>query len=148
MPKYRVAQFCETVLHVPACHRQNNSFCRPRALNVLERCKRYFLPSNGEKNMKISFWLSCVSLLALTISVASAQEARRGTVVGVDEPTGSITIQQSADGTVGANNPARSSDKFAVQDGLLFNALRTGDKVMFNFQEINGVNTITQLQKE
>jgi hypothetical protein len=29
---------------------------------------------------------------------------------------------------VGANNPARSSDKFTVQDGLLFNALREGDK--------------------
>jgi Cu/Ag efflux protein CusF len=65
-----------------------------------------------------------------------------------DETTGSITILQSPDGTVGANNPARSSDKIAVQDGLLFNALREGDKVMFISQKINGVNTITKLQKE
>jgi Cu/Ag efflux protein CusF len=35
-----------------------------------------------------------------------------------------------------------------VQDGLLFNALREGDKVMFISQKINGVNTITKLQKE
>jgi Cu/Ag efflux protein CusF len=98
--------------------------------------------------MKISSSLSCVSLVALTMSFASAQEARRGTVVGLDETTGSITILQSPDGTVGANNPARSSDKFAVQDGLLFNALREGDKVMFISQKINGVNTITKLQKE
>ena len=97
--------------------------------------------------MKISSSLSCVSLLALSMSFASAQEARRGTVVGLDELTGSITLQ-SSDGTVGANNPARSSDKFAVQDGLLFNALREGDKVMFISQKINGVNTITKLQKE
>jgi Cu/Ag efflux protein CusF len=97
--------------------------------------------------MKISSSLSCVSLLALSMSFASAQEARRGTVVGLDELTGSITLQ-SLDGTVGANNPARSSDKFAVQDGLLFNALREGDKVMFISQKINGVNTITKLQKE
>jgi Cu/Ag efflux protein CusF len=82
------------------------------------------------------------------VSLASAHEARRGTVVGLDQPTGSITILQSPDGTVGANNPARSSDKFAVQDCLLFSALREGDKVMFISQEINGVNTITKLQKE
>jgi hypothetical protein len=31
---------------------------------------------------------------------------------------------------------------------LLFNALREGDKVVFTSQEINGVNTITKLQKE
>jgi hypothetical protein len=49
---------------------------------------------------------------------------------------------------VGVANPARSSDKFAVQDGLLFNALREGDKVMFISQKIDGVNTITKLQKE
>jgi Cu/Ag efflux protein CusF len=35
-----------------------------------------------------------------------------------------------------------------VQDGLLFNALRDGDRVTFISQEINGVNTITKLQKE
>jgi Cu/Ag efflux protein CusF len=98
--------------------------------------------------MKISSSLLCVSLFALNLSSASAEEARRGTVVGLDETTGSITIVQSPDGTVGANNPARSSDKFAVQDGLLFNALREGDRVMFISQEINGVNTITKLQKE
>jgi Cu/Ag efflux protein CusF len=82
------------------------------------------------------------------MSFASAQEARRGTVVGLDELTGSIAILQTPDGTVGAASPARSSDKFAVQDGLLFNALREGDKVMFISQKINGVNTITRLQKE
>jgi Cu/Ag efflux protein CusF len=102
---------------------------------------------NREREMKSS--LPCVSLLALTMSfAASAQEARRGTVVGLDETTGSITVLQAQDGTVGADDPARSSDKFAVQDGLLFNALREGDKVIFTSQKINGVNTITKLQKE
>ena len=98
--------------------------------------------------MKLISALICVSLLALTVSFASAQETRRGTVVGVDETTGSITIQQSQDGTVGVNNPASSPDKFAVQDGLLFNALHAGDKVTFSAKEIAGVNTITQLQKQ
>jgi Cu/Ag efflux protein CusF len=98
--------------------------------------------------MKVISRLSCVSVLALTMSFASAQEARRGTVVGVDEATGSITIQQPQAGTVGANSPAAPPDRYAVQDGLLFNALRAGDKVTFSSQEISGVKTITQLQKE
>lgn len=98
--------------------------------------------------MKVISCLSCVSLLALTMSFASAQEARHGIVVGVDEATGSITIQQPQVGTVGANSPAGPPDRYAVQDGLLFNALRVGDKVTFRSQEISGVNTITQLQKE
>jgi Cu/Ag efflux protein CusF len=89
-----------------------------------------------------------VSLLVLTMSCAFGQEARRGTVVGLDERAGSIMVQQSTDGTVGANDTARSSDKFAVQDGLLFNALHEGDKVVFMSQTIDGVNTITKLQKE
>jgi len=77
--------------------------------------------------MKISSSLSCVSLLPLSMSFASsAITGRNGWCA----------------------NPARSSDKFAVQDGLLFNALREGDKVMFISQKINGVNTITKLQKE
>jgi hypothetical protein len=49
------------------------------------------------------------------------------------------SISQSPDGTVGANSPAKSSDKFAVHDHQLFNALRERDKVMFVSQEINGV---------
>jgi Cu/Ag efflux protein CusF len=98
--------------------------------------------------MKVVCRLSCVSVLALTMSVASAQEARRGTVVDVDEATGTITIQQLQAGTVGANSPAGPSDRFSAQDGLLFNALRVGDKVAFSAQEIGGLNTITQLKKE
>ena len=98
--------------------------------------------------MKMTFRLLCVSVLALTISFVSAQEARRGTVLGVDEGSGLITIQQQQAETVPANSSVRSQDKFAVQDGLVFNALRVGDKVAFSSQEISGVNTITQLQKE
>ena len=79
--------------------------------------------------MKVISRLSCVSVLALTMSVASAQEARRGV----------WTNQQPQAGTVGANSPAGSPDRFALQNGLLFNALRVGDKVAFSSQEISGV---------
>jgi Cu/Ag efflux protein CusF len=93
------------------------------------------------------FVIICAGLVTLVMSNATAQETRRGTVANLDESRGSITIVQSPDGTVGASG-ATKSDKFAVQDGLLFNALREGDKVTFISQDIKGVNTIIKLQKE
>jgi Cu/Ag efflux protein CusF len=90
-------------------------------------------------------FLICAAL-ALAASNASAQQMR-GLIEKVDEPNGSITVQRTPEGTVGANSAAKS-DKFAVQDGLLFNSVREGDKVSFTAQEINGVNTITNLKKE
>jgi Cu/Ag efflux protein CusF len=90
-------------------------------------------------------FLLCATL-ALAASSASAQQVR-GLVEKVDELNGLITVQRTLEGTVGASSAA-VSNKFAVQDGLLFNALREGDKVTFTVQEINGVNTITKLEKE
>jgi Cu/Ag efflux protein CusF len=71
----------------------------------------------------------------------------RGSIEKVDEPHGSIIVQRAQEGTVGASGTI-GSEKFGVQDGLLFNAICEGDKVVFTVQEINGVNTITKLQKE
>lgn len=98
--------------------------------------------------MRHSFVAICASVIVLGVSTAHGQELRRGTVASVDEPTGSITISQMPDGTVGSSSSAAASDKFAVQDGLLFNALRQGDKVMFSSTKINGVETIVKLEKE
>ncbi|MGY3691605.1 Cu/Ag efflux protein CusF [Bradyrhizobium sp. USDA 3240] len=98
--------------------------------------------------MRAILCLSCVSLLTLTMAFAAAQETHRGTIVSVDEPTGSITVQQSPSAPPAAGDSARSPKTFAVQDGLLFNALRAGDRVAFSSKEIKGTNTITQLQRE
>ena len=95
--------------------------------------------------MRVVRALTIVLALA-AISDASAQEMRRGTVVNVDEASGSIAIQQTLTGTVGSSGGAPVS-KYAVQDAMLFNALSQGDEVKFTSQEINGVNTITKLRK-
>ena len=92
--------------------------------------------------------LCCLTLFA-SLSLASnafAQDQQRGTVTNVDESGGSITIQLRPDGTVGSSTGTNSA-KFAVQDGLVFNALTQGDEVTFSSQQINGVNTITKIQK-
>jgi Cu/Ag efflux protein CusF len=89
--------------------------------------------------------LAAAGALACISSAALAQQA--GSITKVDEPNGKITIQQTQSGTVGANSGS-SADEFKVQDGLLFNALQPGDKVVFTATDIGGVKTITKLQKQ
>jgi Cu/Ag efflux protein CusF len=80
-------------------------------------------------------------------SEALAQQALTGSVTKVDEANGKITIQQTQSGTVGTSSGAAAED-FKVQDGLLFNAVQPGDKVVFTATEVGGVKTITKLEKQ
>jgi len=91
--------------------------------------------------------VSTIFASLLVASMAYADDGRRGTVTNIDEASGSITIQDRVDGTVGSSSGTNTA-KFAVQDGLVFNALTQGDEVTFSSQEINGVNTITRIQKQ
>jgi len=91
--------------------------------------------------------LASAGAIALISSGALAQQALTGSITKIDEANGKITIQQTQSGTVGANS-AGATDEFKVQDGLLFNAVRAGEKVIFTATEINGVKTITKLQKQ
>jgi Cu/Ag efflux protein CusF len=85
---------------------------------------------------------------AITIgSTALAQQSLTGTITKVDEPNGRVTIQQTQSGTVGANSGGAAED-FKVQDGLMFNALKAGDRVVFTANETGGVKTITKLEKQ
>jgi Cu/Ag efflux protein CusF len=84
---------------------------------------------------------------AIASSGAFAQQTGTGTIGRVDEANGKIAIQQTQSGTVGAN-ASGTSEEFKVQDGLLFNALREGDKVTFTADEIGGVKTITKIEKQ
>jgi Cu/Ag efflux protein CusF len=103
--------------------------------------------NHKEQVMKTSLIaLAFAATGTLVISTASAQQVQHGSISKIDEPSGTITIQQTPDGTVGTSNAA-SSD-FKVQDGLLFNALRAGDKVTFTVDDINGAKTITKLQQD
>jgi Cu/Ag efflux protein CusF len=88
--------------------------------------------------------LLIAAAVALTASTASGQVMSKGSITNIDEPNGTITIQRLSGGANGAG----ATDDFRVQDGLLFNALRYGDKVSFTAETINGAKTITSLQKE
>jgi Cu/Ag efflux protein CusF len=90
---------------------------------------------------------ACAMLALVTCSSAVAQQGVTGTVSKVDEVTGRIAIRQTQSGTVGANT-GDASEEFKVQDGLMFNALQPGDKVVFTATEVAGERTITKLEKQ
>ena len=88
------------------------------------------------------------AIAAITIgSTALAQQSLTGTITKVDEPNGQVTIQQTQSGTVGANSGGATED-FKVQDGLMFNALKAGDRVVFTANETGGVKTLTKIEKQ
>ncbi|MDB5584385.1 MAG: hypothetical protein JWR80_9561 [Bradyrhizobium sp.] len=85
--------------------------------------------------------------LILGISGAFAQQTLTGSIAKVDEANGKITIQQTQSGTIGAGTGSAVED-FKVQDGLMFNAVQAGDKVIVTVTDDGGVKTITKLQKQ
>jgi len=101
-----------------------------------------------EQNMKIAkIALAIAVVIPLIHSAALAQPALLGTITKVDEANGKISIQQAQSGTVDASASAGAED-FKVQDGLMFNAVQPGDKVVFTATDIGGVKTITKLEKQ
>jgi Cu/Ag efflux protein CusF len=101
-----------------------------------------------ENLMKIAkIILASAAAIAFISSAALAQQGLTGSITKVDEANGKITIQQTQGGTVGASSGSATND-FKVQDGLLFNAVQAGDKVVFTATDVGGVKTITKLQKQ
>jgi Cu/Ag efflux protein CusF len=86
------------------------------------------------------------ALVALNIASATfAQEALRGEVATVDEASGKIGIKLS--GTVGSSD-VTTPTSFKVEDGLIFNAVKPGDKVSFTAERTGENMVIKQLTKE
>jgi Cu/Ag efflux protein CusF len=87
------------------------------------------------------------AILLIGGSGAIAQQSLTGTITKLDEANGKIAIQQTQSGTVGAN-PAAAGEEFKVQDGLVFNAVKPGDKVVVTVTDVGGVKTVTKLEKQ
>jgi Cu/Ag efflux protein CusF len=92
--------------------------------------------------------LAGAAAAVIASSGALAQQTSTGTITKIDEASGTIAIQQAQSGTVGANAGGAANSEFKVQDGLMFNALKTGDKVSFTATDVAGVKTITKLEKQ
>jgi Cu/Ag efflux protein CusF len=107
-------------------------------------------PKDQETAMKIAKILSA-GAVALTFisSAALAQQAVTvtGTITGINRLNGTIAIQRTQSGTVGANTGG-GAEEFKVQGGLSLEDLHAGDKVSFSSTETGGTRTITKLQKQ
>jgi protein-tyrosine-phosphatase len=66
------------------------------------------------------------------------QETLRGIVTGIDELNDRVTLRLAED----------ASGDFKVQDALMFNAVRNGDRVKITVETIEGAKTIVELRKE
>ena len=97
------------------------------------------------KTAKAIFAGAALTLLAC--SGAVAQQSMTGTISKVDEASGKVAIQLAQGGTVGASSGG-APEEFKVQDGLVFNAIKPGDKVTFTVTDSGGVKTITKLEKQ
>jgi Cu/Ag efflux protein CusF len=85
--------------------------------------------------------------LAIVSSVASAQQARTGMITKIDRIHGTVAIQQTQSGTVGAN-AGGAAEEYKAQDGLSLETLHAGDKVTYSVTETGGSKTLTKLQKQ
>lgn len=84
--------------------------------------------------------------ISISMPAAMAQQTIEGTITKINRLSGTIAIQQTQSGTVGANTAA--DEDYKVQDGSLLESVHAGDKVTFSFAENAGVKTIIKLQKQ
>jgi Cu/Ag efflux protein CusF len=97
--------------------------------------------------MKIAkIMLAGTTVLTLVSSVALAEQPLTGRITKLDRISGTVAIQQTQSGTVGAN-AGGAAEEFKVQDGVSLEPWHAGDRVSFSTSETGGVKTITKLQK-
>jgi len=92
--------------------------------------------------------LAGCAILAVVGSAALAQQAitAKGMITKIDRTTGTIAIQRTQEGTVGANSGG-AAEEFKVQ-GASLDAWHAGDKVSFTATEAGGSKTITKIEKQ
>ena len=91
--------------------------------------------------------VAATAALSIIGTSALAEQARTGMVTRIDRISGTVSIKDIPDGTVGANTGA-AAEEFKVQDGARLNALHAGDRVTFTVNETAGTKTITKIDRQ
>jgi hypothetical protein len=81
---------------------------------------------------------------SLFMSVASAEQSMSGMITKIDRLNGTVAIQQTQSGTVGANTGGAT--EFKVQDAGALENVHAGDRVTFSTGD--DAKTITKIQKQ
>lgn len=98
--------------------------------------------------MKIAGMIvAATAALSVIGSSALAEQMRTGMVTRIDRISGTISIKDVPDGTVGANTSA-AAEEFKVQDGARLNELHAGDRVTFSVSDSAGTKTVTKIEKK
>jgi Cu/Ag efflux protein CusF len=95
--------------------------------------------------MKLAKMMLAGAMLAAIPSVTLAQQSLTGTITGINRLSGTIGIQQTQSGTVGAGDGGATEQQFKASEGLL-DTVHAGDKVTFSASEIDGKKTITKIE--
>lgn len=98
--------------------------------------------------MKITTIILAVCAALAPGAAASAQQAMTGTVTRIDRIEGTIAIQATQTGTVGANTGGAGDEFKAKVAGGLLETLHAGDRVKFSLTEAGGARTITNVERQ
>jgi Cu/Ag efflux protein CusF len=102
---------------------------------------------NREVSMKLAKLVLTVSLLTGIPSLVWAQQTLTGTVTTIDRINGTIAIQQTQGGTVGASTGGAIEQQYKAPEGSL-EKVHAGDRVTFSVTESDGKKTITNIDSK
>ncbi|HWL18878.1 MAG TPA: copper-binding protein [Bradyrhizobium sp.] len=91
--------------------------------------------------------LASAAAVAILTSAALAQQAMTGMITQIDRLNGTMAVQETQSGTVGASGGG-ATQQFKVQDAQLLETFHAGDRVTFSTSENNGIKTITKMQRQ
>jgi Copper binding periplasmic protein CusF len=91
-------------------------------------------------------WATATAVIILT-SAALAQQGTNGMVTQIDRLNGTMAIQETQSGTVGASGGG-ASQQYKVQDAQLLENFHAGARGTVSTTENNGVKTITTMQRQ
>ncbi len=97
--------------------------------------------------MKLANIIAGTTTLAIVSSAAFAQQTLNGTVTRIDRLNGTVGIQQTPAGTVGAGGGG-AAEQFKVQSGISLETLHAGDKINFSVTGSGDARTITKLDRQ
>ena len=94
------------------------------------------------------FILAGAAAIAMLASSAFADDLT-GMITRIDRLNGTITIQQTQNGTVGGSaGGAGTLQEYKAKDAAMLDAVHAGDRVSFSATDNNGTGTLTKLQKQ
>ncbi|MCK1495091.1 copper-binding protein [Bradyrhizobium sp. 180] len=94
------------------------------------------------------FIFASVAVITVFASSAFADDLT-GMITRIDRLNGTISIQQTQKGTVGASSgSAGALQEYKAKDAAMLDAVHAGDRVTYTATETNGTGTLTKLQKQ